>query len=334
MTKPTAYLPSDLAYTNAGRREIERLFRVISFPTESISIYGEDVGAVDVIFTDAHHPVDAANAVPPKIIASNTTTDTHITAPNSKVITLRGAKNLLQDITSTAEHALGLMMAAHRNTVLAHHYAACGRWSRYNLSAPKMLSRSTLGIVGMGRLGRRVAQMSMGIFGNVVAYDPWMLKEPAQIESIKSTSPEDTFRVGVEESMNSLAKEADIVTVHIGPSFNQTGADYEALFANQFVYEFFELIGPEGVFVNTSRGALVNEAGLLKALNDRVLRAAALDVVKNEPYINPELAAYAYNWPGRLILTPHIGGSTVDAWTFTEEWVINEAFKATEKSDG
>ena len=177
-----------------------------------------------------------------------------------------------------------------------------GQWQRQPWGAPKMLSRMSLGIVGLGRIGTKVSRIAEAMGMTVNYYDP--------------------YQVGGCDDCISLARQSDILTIH-APANTQT---------TQLVSADVLAALPRGALViNTARGELLDEQALLSLLQSGHLGGAALDTLQGEyqPDFSPELNQHALisyaKQHTNLLLTPHIAGSTVDAWTETERFVIDKA---------
>lgn len=182
---------------------------------------------------------------------------------------------------STAELAITLMAClmrrvAEHDRALRERKEAC--WHYSQLTA-RSLQGKLLGIVGMGKIGRRVAEMAK-VFRMEVIY------------ANRNTEVLGYERVSLEE----LLHRADVVSLHV-PLCGQ----------NRHLIGRRELawMKPEAVLVNTSRGPVVDEEALVEALQSGKLSGAALDVFEKEPHVNPAL----YAMPN-VVITPHIGGNT------------------------
>ncbi len=246
-----------------------------------------------------------------RAIASNTTGYPHIDLEaafkrNVSVITLKGQDKFLDSITPTAEHTLGLIIAITRNYRSAMKAVDRGEWDRFPHGAEKMLSRCAVGVVGLGRLGKMVARYCDALGMRVLGYDPFADAEASYISEVNS--------------LDELVSNVDIVTVHI---------PHEPETENIFDEQMFKKFRQGSFFVNTSRGELVDTNALLAALTHGQLSGAAIDVLDSE--FRPDFrlknsAAWtATKGDLNLIMTPHIGGSTEDAWRETQSFVIQRA---------
>lgn len=185
---------------------------------------------------------------------------------------------------STAELTLGLLISFERQILQANKNVRGNKW-RDGLQRPRGLAGHTLGIVGLGRVGRRVAQMAETFQMRVIAYDPY-------IEDFANTT-----RTGFIE----LLREADYVSLHV-PLTKET--------LHLLNKPTFAEMDPNAILLNTCRGPVVEENDLLLALDERVIAGAAMDVIEREP---PPPGHRILSHP-RLLLTPHIGAFTDSAW--------------------
>lgn len=250
-----------------------------------------------------------------RVIASNTTgashIDTHYAAQKGvRVVSLKDHPAFLTTITPTAELTWGLMLGVVRRIPWAFQGVCQGAWNRRLFGSPAMLSAMSLGVVGLGRLGAMVARQAKSFCMDVRYYD----REERSVPGV-TRAP----------SLEALVAQADVVTVHL-PLERET----ERLFDDRV----FACCKPGAYFINTSRGELVDSDALLRALAGGTLAGAALDVLDGE--FEPGFAARVHQHPlvayarthDNLLITPHIGGSTVDAWRRTEAFTIRLVLEA------
>ena len=251
-----------------------------------------------------------------KVIASNTTSVPHVdelaaAKRGIRVISLRGEIEFLKSITPTAEHTWGIMLAMMRNVPASFQSVLEGGWSRWSFGAPRMLSQMTLGLVGMGRIGEIVARYGQAFGMPVYWYDPYV-----------PTSPVDgALKV---DSLVKLVQQSDVVSLHLHLN-NET--------KNLIGAELFQYFRQGSYLINTSRGAIVDSAAMVKALESGHLAGAAVDVLDDEfeqdfglSVKDHPLVKYAA-MHDNLIITPHTAGSTVDAWTLTQKHTIDRAIE-------
>lgn len=187
---------------------------------------------------------------------------------------------------ATAELALALTLAAARRMSDAERDLRDGRWRGWDPGAYLgiELSSATVGVVGLGRIGRRYAELARGLGAEVIYTGP-------------SAKPDAERELAAERmELPELLAASDVVSLH-APSHRGT----HRLIGS----EELRAIGPDGVLVNTSRGPLVDAEALAAALREGTLGAAGLDVYENEP----EVPASLLEAP-RCVLLPHIGSAT------------------------
>ena len=200
------------------------------------------------------------------------------------VLTAPGANS-----TSAAEHAFALMLSLCRKIPAAAASMAAGKWDRKAFEGTELRGK-TLGILGLGRIGSMVAKMGQAFGMTVIALDPYVVAAHALSLGVELLPLEDV-----------LAR-ADILTLHIA----LTDDTRNLLNAERLAKT------KKGVMiVNTARGALINDAALIAALESGHLSAAALDVFETEPLPADSPLRKAPN----LVLTPHLGASTREAQT-------------------
>lgn len=190
---------------------------------------------------------------------------------------------------AVAELAFSMMLNLMRKTCRADALVRAGRWQP-GAALPSWLSggelwRKTLGIVGLGSIGRRVARIAGGFEMRVLAYDPYVSREVAEKAGATLVELPEIFR------------EADIVTVHV-----PLNAGTEGLVSA----ENLGLMKPSAYLVNLSRGPVLDEGALIEALREGWIAGAGLDVFDVEP-LPPDHPLLGLN---NVVLTPHIGGFT------------------------
>jgi phosphoglycerate dehydrogenase-like enzyme len=190
-----------------------------------------------------------------------------------------------------AEHTLLLILAVYRRLVVADTKLRQGTWLQWGLRSTSFeLAGKTLGLVGFGRIGQAVAKRAHAFEVKVVYHDAFL---PAP--------PPEAAAWGVQAvSLEELLRRADIVSVHV-PTTDETRRFMNAT--------RFAQMKRSAIFINTSRGAVVNEPDLVRALQDKVIAAAGLDVFEKEP-INRDNPLLGLD---NVVLTPHISAGTVDA---------------------
>jgi len=227
------------------------------------------------------------------LIASCTTGTDHIDNRDIPLISLKGETDFLQDVWATAEHTWALIMALIRNIPAAFKDVQQGHWDREKWQGTELHGK-TLGIVGYGRVGQQVARFAEAFGMDIMIYDP-------------------NHPLG-ESYLNTVLRRSDIVTVHVPLNDKTRG---------MFGINQFAQMKPTAYFVNTSRGAVVNEDALVNILFHKLIAGAAIDVVENEPHIPHNLGSLA-KYGKRLIITPHISGCTTESREKTQLFIANK----------
>jgi len=228
-----------------------------------------------------------------KMISCATTGSDHIecAALNERNIVVRTLKEdpeLLRNITPAAEHSWALLMACARNLKGAFQHVNQGQWVRESFPGI-MLKGRVLGLIGCGRIGGWMAKYAQAFGMKVIAFDPYQKKIPDGVER---------------QSLRRLVSVADFISLHVHLS-EQTKGMISRSIIEQFKHG--------SVFINTSRGALVDEAALLEALSRGNLSAVGVDVLEGEPEIAKHPMVQYASTHNNLLITPHCGGFSPDA---------------------
>ena len=187
---------------------------------------------------------------------------------------------------TTAEHTFAMIMAMARNIPQATASLKANKWEKKKFSGIE-LSGKTLGIIGLGNIGKHVAQRARAFGMEVVGYDPFMTEEMARSLGVSLVSLDDLYAA------------ADIITVHT-PLTDETRHLINARSIAKM---------KDGVrLVNCARGGILHEGDLLAALTSGKVAAAALDVFEKEPPLDNPLLAL-----DNVVATPHLGASTTEA---------------------
>ncbi len=202
---------------------------------------------------------------------------------------------------STAEQAVMLLLAVARNVEKAGRRVRAGLWAPQSAVRGKELRDQTLGVVGFGRIGRRVTEIcALGIQMPVLVYDPFVQVDASRYPGIR-----------VADSLESLLREADFVSLHtpLVPETRHMIGERELRLMKRGSY-----------LVNVSRGGVIDEAALIRALQDGHLAGAGLDVFEVEPtpIDNPLLHLPT------VVATPHSAGNTVQGAERMANGVIDQ----------
>jgi D-3-phosphoglycerate dehydrogenase len=191
------------------------------------------------------------------------------------------------NVITTAEHAISLMCALCRRIPQATASMRAGKWEKSKFQGRELYGKN-LGIIGLGNIGKVVADRALGLKMNVLAYDPFVTAEKAQALGVKL------------RSIDELLSQADIVTLHV-PLLDAT--------KNIINASALAKMKPGALLINAARGGLVDEAAVVEALKTGQLGGAAFDVYETEPPA-PDHPLLGLE---QVILTPHLGASTTEA---------------------
>jgi D-3-phosphoglycerate dehydrogenase len=188
---------------------------------------------------------------------------------------------------TTAEHTIALLVALARRVPQANSSLKSGKWERKNFIGTELQGK-TLGIIGLGRIGRVVAKRAGALGMNVVAFDPFVLADSARDQEINL------------QPMDDVLARADFLTIHTPLTAETRGLIGDDAFARM----------KNGVrVINCARGGLIDEAALYQAIKSGKVAGAALDVFESEP----PPADQPLLQLDEVIVTPHLGASTTEA---------------------
>ena len=186
---------------------------------------------------------------------------------------------------ATAELTVGLMFSLSRNVTQANYSLHQGVWQKKG-SVGSELTGKSLGIIGYGRIGQRVASIARALPMTILAYDPYQNDAP-----------------GVEllENLDELLQMSDYVSIH-------AGGDKEIIGAREL-----GLMKPSAYLINAARGANINPEALYIALSEKRIAGAAIDAHYNEPSKDGTVFSSRLRTLDNVVLTPHLGASTPEA---------------------
>ncbi len=241
-----------------------------------------------------------------KAIVSATTGLDHIDVDYARrrgveVISLKGEVAFLRTISATAEHTWALLLCLLRRLVPAADSVIRGEWDRDAFRGHELYGKK-LGIVGLGRLGAKVARYGLAFDMQVGAYDP----------GSEGWGP-DIWRA---PSMEALLAWSDVVSLHV-PLNEST--------RKMIGPRELDRLSPGAVLINTSRGQIIDEDALVDRLHAKALSGAAVDVIADErdpvKRTASPLLAYARE-NNNVIISPHIGGATHESMARTEAFIV------------
>ena len=260
----------------------------------------------DVLFIRLAHRIDAGfltHALKLSVVCSPATGLTHIdldalASRRIRLLSLKGETAFLDRIRATPEHALGLTIALLRHYRTAFLDETNAQWDRDRCRGEE-LHNTRVGLIGFGRVGRRVATYLVALGAQVEWFDPAV------------TSAEIGNRHGSIESLIAASR-----IVILAASY-QPGAS--------FILHRDHIASLRGkYFINIARGELVDEEALLEAIEDGCLAGCAVDVISNELGLNRRDRWLAATRNRNVIVTPHIGGATFTSMQSTEEFLAEK----------
>jgi glyoxylate reductase len=251
----------------------------------------EAVKRCDLLISLLHDTVDrevlTANPALKAVSSMNITQDRiDLAAATELGIPVTNIPAIVTD--ATADIGFGLLLAVARNIALGDRLFRQGVYpgSQSNHLAGAAVTGMTLGLVGFGRIGQAMARRARGFEMKIIYADPRRLPE----------AEERAFDAGY-RSLDGLLREADFVSLHpqLSPQTRHLMSDPQ-----------FALMKPTAFVINTSRGPVIDEAALLRALKAKTIAGAGLDVYEHEPEVSPELVAMP-----NVVLTPHLGSAVL-----------------------
>jgi D-3-phosphoglycerate dehydrogenase len=218
-----------------------------------------------------------------------------------QIVSLRGEKDFLKDVRATAELTVALTLALMRNLIPAAESVKKGEWNRDAFRGNELYGK-TAGIIGMGRLGKITARYFAAFGMNIIGYD---VNDESGMEVNEKAS-----------SIEELIKKSDVVSVHV---------NYDESTENLVGEKELSCFKQGAVLVNTSRGGVIDEVALLKALKSGRLKGAALDVIKDEHSVQKNNLLLKYARENKnLLIVPHIGGNTYESFEKTEKFIAGK----------
>ena len=187
---------------------------------------------------------------------------------------------------SATEHSIAMILAMARNIPQAHQSLRNKEWNRKAFRGVELYGK-TLGIIGAGRIGLGVAKRAQSFGMKILAFDPYFTEDKAKSLDIQNAT------------VDEIAEQADFVTVHTPLTPKTRGIVGES---------FFNKAKPNLQIINVARGGIIDEEALIHALDNNLIDRAAIDVFEHEPPTDSPLISH-----DKIIVTPHLGASTVEA---------------------
>ncbi len=291
-------------YSGEARRILAAIGEVVDAPLSQAElqerIHGFDVVMVRLGLQVDRAVIDAGSHL--QAIVTATTGLDHIDVGYAKtrqvdVLSLRGETEFLRSIHATAEHTWALLLALIRHLPEAVVSVRQGQWNR-DAYRGRELSGRRLGIIGLGRIGEQVARYGQTFGMSVAAFSPGREEWPDGVERC--------------QQLEQLLRRSDVLSIHV-PLMPAT--------SGMLGSRELALLPAGAVVVNTARGGVLDETALMERLTSGHLAGAALDVINGEldatARLQSRLVEFARTHP-QLLITPHIGGATVESMARTE----------------
>ncbi|MDQ0423280.1 D-3-phosphoglycerate dehydrogenase [Peteryoungia aggregata LMG 23059] len=310
-----------LAYPAEARALLASLGEVVELDGER-SLLIHEASDADILIVRLGNQIDnevlsACRKL--RVIVSATTGLNHVDVEEASrrgivLISLKGDLAFLESVTATAEHAWGLLLSLARHQLASSRSVVEGEWDRDRFKGTQ-LSGKTIGILGLGRLGRMVAEYARAFRMNVLFCDPHVHGE---VEGGRKVEMLDLFEM------------SDVVSVHA--SFSESNRRIVNA-------DCFSRMKSTAFFINTARGELVDEQALLHALEQNRIAGAALDVLDAEAgkshawFHDHPLVRYS-RLNENLVITPHIGGATAESMKNAEIHVVKKLMDFLSASGG
>ena len=218
---------------------------------------------------------------------------------NIKIYSLTHDMGLINNLPSTSELAFGLMLSLLRNIPECNNHVSRYYWD-YTQFVGRQVKDLTIGIIGYGRLGKMMYNFCEAFGANVKVYDPYVV----------GATPPNAI------SLENMFKKCDVISLHVHVT------DETKYMINK---NLLGLVKKDLYIINTSRGEIVNENDIIEALENKTLTGYGTDVIENEfDDLTKSPIIKAMNKGKNIIVTPHIGGMTIEGQTKAYTWAINK----------
>ncbi|MDH5559286.1 MAG: phosphoglycerate dehydrogenase [Deltaproteobacteria bacterium] len=206
-----------------------------------------------------------------------------------------------KNTNSAAELTISLMISCMRNVITAHKSMESNRWDRHKFTGTELLDK-TVGLIGLGNVGHRVARFLNSFDCEVLAYDPYVTKEYCEKHQCEQVN------------FDTLIERSDIISIHT-PKNKET--------INMIDRKQIGKMKEGVILINAARGGLFNEEAIKEGLETKKIKAVGIDTWDVEPVKEHPLKSFS-----NVIMTPHIGASTLEAQLRIGESVSKETIKA------
>ena len=225
-----------------------------------------------------------------------------------EIISITKDYQVINAITSTAEHTLALMLSLIRKIPTSFHSVRDGNWD-WEPYVGRQMNSLTIGIIGYGRLGKLMAKYCDALGMEVLLHDPYVFSFGGNIERNKQPV-----------ELDELLERSDVISLHV----HVTDETREMINKNTI-----SKMVKRPYLINTSRGEIVNEDDIIDALRSEDLQGYATDVIRDEfgDIKNSKLVEFSMNPNNNVVITPHIAGMTKEAQEIAYHWAIDKLEK-------
>ena len=299
--KPRLLVITPVKHINGVPDKLEAFFDVCYMDDPSLDEILPLIHDFDAIFTNPNKSkifignklLDLARNL--KVICTASTGTNHIDIncaemKGIKVLSLTEEREIINKISSTAEHAFALTLASLRNIIISYNDVLKGRWD-YEKFIGRQMDGLTIGVIGFGRLGNLYSNYCKALGSKVLAYDPYMKISQNGVKQV--------------ENFSELITNSDVISFHVHVTKETK---------NMVNNDWFTIMKPNVLLINTSRGEIINEENLISFLEKNRKARIATDVISDEirNRKNNLLLNYAKS-SQQVVITPHIGGMTKEA---------------------
>ncbi len=310
--KPLILSSLDLSSIPEVTKELKKKFR-IKYSVNSRKKTKKLISSSLIYLSSASVKVDKdllKKAIKLKFIFSPSTGTDHldlkeIKRKKIKCSTITKEFKLLDTFTATSELTFALILNLYRKIIPASNDAKNGIWSREKFTGTQLQSK-TIGILGMGRLGKITSKIALGFGMKVLGCDTKVKK----IRNVKMVSIQKLFKL------------SDVISIHLHLNKNTR---------NLVNMKLLKTMKRTSILINTSRGGIIDERDLVYALNKKLIAGAGLDVIDGEwlsisELLNHKLIKLSKN-RNNLIIVPHIGGSTFESISGARRFICKKILK-------
>jgi D-3-phosphoglycerate dehydrogenase len=265
----------------------------------------EQINDTDILIIRSETKVDRTlidRAKNLKIVATGTRGVEHIDTDYAKQKGIKIISLSDENSNATAEHTIALMLSLIRKVPWSFESVKSHGWERGKFIGHELKGK-TLGLIGLGNIGKIVAKIAKSFGMNILVYDPYVDEKTVMEYGTNS------------KTLENLLENSDIISVHV-PLTKET--------AGMISYEQFKMMKKRPLLINTARGKIIDSDALVDALKNRLISGAALDVLPEEPPPAHDALIEYVKSNDNLLITPHLGGLTKEAICATGKCIVEK----------